>query len=133
MSYRENLYKNALKIIEQIYQQSKYDPSVDLYRSFDVMNAVNDPQLDSKEWLVNNLLPFINKKRFWPDTNGELKDILVMGSWYSVIGMILKNHINIPSVTCGRANVTKIMRIQIIVLPSIILTVLTVLYEVCPT
>ena len=94
MSYRENLYKNALKIIEEIYQQSKYDPSEDLYRSFDVMNAVNDLQLESKEWLVHNLLPFINKERFWPDTDGKLNDILVMDSWYGTVGIILKNHIS---------------------------------------
>ena len=30
MNYKELLYKNALKEIEEIYTQSKYDPDVDL-------------------------------------------------------------------------------------------------------
>ena len=42
MMLKENLYKNALSIIEEIYVKSKYDPDVDLYRSCDIMNAIND-------------------------------------------------------------------------------------------
>ena len=36
MNLRENIYKNALKALELIYRESKYNPEVDLYRSFDV-------------------------------------------------------------------------------------------------
>lgn len=85
MSYREEIYKNALKQIEKIYIKSKYDPKTDLYRSFDIMNSVNDGQFESKEWLVKNLTPFINQ--------AERRSIAVLGSWYGLVGMILRHHI----------------------------------------
>lgn len=90
MTLKENLYNNALKIIEEIYNQSKYDKSVDLYRSYDIINATNDAQIASKEWLVNNLVPFLNEKYL----TFELRDILVQGAWYGITGMFLREHIN---------------------------------------
>jgi|SaaInl85LU_5_DNA_1037374.scaffolds.fasta_scaffold47374_2 hypothetical protein len=86
MNYKEHLYKNALKIIEFIYTDSKYNPNVDLYRSFDIINSVNDAQLNSKEWLVEKLLPFLS--------DYKLRDIIIMGSWYGITGMLLKNHLD---------------------------------------
>ena len=94
MSYKEHLYKNALTEIEKIYTRSKYDPNEDLYRSYDIMNSVNDAQLNSKEWLVENLLPFLTNKKYLQDTDGNLNDILIMGSWYGVTGIILKDYLN---------------------------------------
>jgi hypothetical protein len=85
MSYREEVYKNALAQIEKIYIKSKYDPNVDLYRSFDIMNSLNDSQFESKEWLVKNLEPFINYL--------GLHNIAVLGSWYGLTGIILRHHI----------------------------------------
>lgn len=85
MSYREEVYKNALKQIEKIYTKSKHDPHTDLYRSFDIMNSVNDSQFASKEWLVKSLEPFIN--------HAELRNIAVLGSWYGLVGIILRHHI----------------------------------------
>lgn len=85
MSYREEIYKNALQQIEKIYTKSKYDPHTDLYRSFDIMNSVNDSQFASKEWLVKNLEPFIN--------HAELRNVAVLGSWYGLVGIILRQHI----------------------------------------
>lgn len=86
MNYKEHLYKNALRTIEHIYTDSKYNPDTDLYRSFDILNSVNDAQLHSKEWLVENLLPFLE--------DYELSDVIIMGSWYGITGMILKNHLD---------------------------------------
>lgn len=86
MSYHEEIYKNALAQIEKIYIESKYDPRTDLYRSFDIINSVNDSQFASKEWLVKNLEPFIN--------HTELRNVAVLGSWYGLVGMILRHHIS---------------------------------------
>lgn len=86
MSYREEIYKNALKQIEKIYIDSKYNPNVDLYRSFDILNSVSDGQFASKEWLVENLKPFIN--------HFELRNIAVLGGWYGLTGIILRQYIS---------------------------------------
>ena len=86
MSYREEIYKNALKQVEKIYIDSKYNPKTDLYRSLDIMHSVSDGQFASKEWLVKNLEPFIN--------HYELRDVAVLGSWYGLVGMILRHHIS---------------------------------------
>ena len=59
MNYRARIYNNALREIEQIYTTSQYDKNVDLYRSYDIMNAINDTQWTSKQWLVDTLVPFL--------------------------------------------------------------------------
>jgi hypothetical protein len=94
MSYKEHLYRNALSVIEKIYEESKYNPDVDLYRSFDIINSVNDAQIKSKEWLVNNLINYISPE-FLKDVLWEynLRDVIVLGSWYGVTGMLLREHI----------------------------------------
>lgn len=86
MNYKEHLYKNALSQVEKIYKESKYNPDVDLYRSFDIINSVNDNQISSKEWLVENLLPFVSQS--------ELYNIAILGSWYGLLGIILRHHIS---------------------------------------
>jgi hypothetical protein len=93
MSCKELIYKNALTTIEDIYNESKYNKDVDLYRSYDIINAVNGPQIDSKQWLVNTLVPFLIPKYLYFD----LKDVLVLGAWYGVTGLLLREHID-PSV-----------------------------------
>ena len=90
MNYKELIYKNALRAIEDIYEQSKYDKNVDLYRSFDIMNAINDAQLESKQWLVDNLLRYLDKKY----TYFDVRDILVLGAWYGVTGLLLREHLD---------------------------------------
>lgn len=90
MNYKEIIYKNALKEIEKIYIESKYDRSVDLYRSFDIMNSINDAQMDSKEWLVSELSKYLNDDYLVE----PLRDIMVMGSWYGLTGILLRNYIS---------------------------------------
>ena len=87
MNYKENVYRIALQQIEKIYQDSKYDPNIDLYRSFDIINSVNDNQFASKEWLVNELSPYIQKDK-------HLYNIAILGSWYGLLGIILRHHIS---------------------------------------
>jgi len=90
MKLKEDLYKNALSAIEDIYNESKYNKDVDLYRSYDIINAVNDPQIQSKQWLVDNLVPFLVKKYLYFD----LKDVLILGAWYGITGLLLREHID---------------------------------------
>jgi hypothetical protein len=91
MSYLETLYKNALKTVEEIYVESKYNPKVDLYRSLDIMTAVNPSQTTSKQWLVENLKEFVNDETFLRD--GPIEHVLVMGAWYGIAGLLMKEHL----------------------------------------
>lgn len=90
MTYKEEVYKNSLEIIRQIYEESKYNPDSDLYRSLDIITATNDAQLASKEWLVNTLTDYLNPKYL----TFPLRDVLVMGSWYGLTGVVLRQHIS---------------------------------------
>jgi hypothetical protein len=96
MNYREATYKNALQTIERLYKESMYNPDKDLYRSCDILNSINDNQFASKEWLVDRLVPFINKEK--------TKNIAILGGWYGLTGVILRHRIspdiNIYSVDC---------------------------------
>ena len=90
MNYKELIYKAALDSIEEIYNESKYNKDVDLYRSYDIINAVNSAQVQSKEWLVNKLKPFLNEEHL-PD---GLRDVIVMGAWYGITGLLLREYID---------------------------------------
>jgi hypothetical protein len=90
MNYKELIYKNALCEIERIYHDSKYNPNTDLYRSLDLITATNDAQIASKEWLVNTLVDYLNPKYL----TFELRDVLIMGGWYGLTGMILRQQID---------------------------------------
>lgn len=87
MSYKVDLYKNGLKAIEKIYEKSKYDPDVDLYRSFDIINSLNENQMNSKEWLVDCLEPFLS-------TIPNLYNIAVLGSWYGLLSAMLRQKVS---------------------------------------
>lgn len=90
MNYREQLYHNALFAIEDIYRQSQYNKDVDLYRIYDIVNSTNEAQIKSKQWLVDNLAPFINRKYIAKD----LTKILILGGWYGVTGILLREHVD---------------------------------------
>ena len=87
MNYKTELYKNSLKAIEKIYTQSKYDPNIDLFRSFDIINSVNDNQMASKEHLTEAIVPILSDIK-------NLKDIAILGSWYGLLGAMLRQHLN---------------------------------------
>lgn len=87
MSYKEDLYKNCLKVIEKLYKDSKYDSKVDLFRSFDIINSVNTNQMTSKEHLTNALVPELSNIK-------NLKHIAILGSWYGLLGIMLRQHIS---------------------------------------
>ena len=87
MNYKTELYKNSLKAIEKIYTQSKWDPNVDLFRSFDIINSVNDNQMASKEHLTKAIIPILNDIK-------NLKHIAILGSWYGLLGVMLRQHLD---------------------------------------
>jgi len=82
MSYKEFIYKKALDVVLEIYQRSRYNKEVDLYRIVDIINSVNENQFKSKEWLVRESLSFIKNK----------EHILIAGSWYGLLGSMLKEN-----------------------------------------
>jgi len=84
MSYKEKLYKNALEAVKELYELSKYETDIDLYRSIDIINSVKESQIESKEWLVETLLPFIDNP----------KRICIVGSWYGLISAMLNQHLS---------------------------------------
>ena len=90
MNYREQIYKAALSNIEKIYFHSQYSEHVDLYRIYDVINSTNEAQIKSKEWLTQELA-LVLKTDY---ASSYLKNILVMGSWYGVLGILLREHIS---------------------------------------
>ena len=87
MNYKIKLYRNSLKAIEKIYTQSKWDPNVDLFRSFDIINSVNDNQMASKEHLTEAIIPILNDIK-------NLKHIAILGSWYGLLGVMLRQHLD---------------------------------------
>jgi len=87
MNYKEVLYEHALQAIDEIYKRSQYDPDEDLYRSFDIINSVNKNQIASKEWLIENLVPFLHD---------DIKKVCVMGGWYGLSALMLAQHTNVP-------------------------------------
>ena len=87
MNYKIELYKNALKAIEKIYTQSKYDLNIDLFRSFDIINSVNDNQIASKEHLTKAIIPILNDIK-------NLKHIAILGSWYGLLGVMLRQNLD---------------------------------------
>lgn len=90
MSYKENIYRNALEAVALIYHKSKYNDDVDLYRSIDIINSLNHNQMKSKEWLIECLLPFIKTNRL----KRGIRKIAIVGSWYGLLGIMLRQHIS---------------------------------------
>jgi hypothetical protein len=91
MNYREQIYKNALRAIENIYRESQYSEEVDLYRSYDIMNSINESQMSSKQWLVENIIKFLKPENL---RDGPIRDVIVLGGWYGITGMLLRQHLN---------------------------------------
>jgi hypothetical protein len=91
MNYKECLYDDALKLIDKIYRESMYHEDIDLFRIPDIINAVNKNQIQSKEWLINEIKPFL------PST---IENIYIAGAWYGVLGIMLRQIIdNKPLIT----------------------------------
>lgn len=82
----EQIYKNALEIIRNIYEESKYDKTVDLYRSIDLINSLSKYQIESKKLLVEQLVPFLNVEK--------IHNIAILGGWYGITSILLRDYIS---------------------------------------
>lgn len=91
MTYLETIYSNALSVCDEIYRDSQYNEAMDLYRICDVINSVNKAQIKGKQWLVDTLVPFLTEEQF---RSCPLKDIIILGSWYGLNGMLLRQKID---------------------------------------
>ena len=90
MNYKTKLYKNGLNAIENIYKRSMHNPDVDLFRSFDIINSLNDNQMASKEHLTEAIVPIINGMK---KSKHSPLHIAILGSWYGLLGVMLRQHI----------------------------------------
>lgn len=89
MNLKEDIYKIALDCVLDVYNRSKADPkSVDFFRIHDIINSVNSNQMANKQWLVDNLEPFLKPNM----------KILIAGSWYGLLARMI-NEINIDGLT----------------------------------
>ena len=63
-----------------------HNPDVDLFRSFDIINSLNDNQIASKEHLTKAIVPILSDIK-------NLKNIAILGSWYGLLGVMLRQHL----------------------------------------
>ena len=75
-SFFEN---KILPLLRFIYDDSKYNGTYDFYRIKDILDQYSSGQLRSKEWLVDQLKPWIS----------EEKTIVVCGGWYGLMSHML--------------------------------------------
>jgi hypothetical protein len=64
-----------------------YNSDVDLFRSFDIINSLNDNQIASKEHLTKAIISILSEIK-------NLKNIAILGSWYGLLGVMLRQHLN---------------------------------------
>lgn len=79
----ETLIK-AMDHIVDIYDMSKYDSEVDLYRIRDVANSFVTDQISSKEWLVDEVMKFREDFKLYGYS------FLIAGGWYGLLGHLFK-------------------------------------------
>jgi hypothetical protein len=90
MTYKIDLYRNALTIIENIYKESMHNSDVDLYRSFDILQSISENQIRNKEWCAKVIEPYL--ARF--QRKKSKTHVLIMGSWYGLLSQILIEQVN---------------------------------------
>jgi len=103
-----------MDLIFDIYEKSKYDPSVDFFRIRDIANSLLYPQLKSKQWAVEEFLKVKQNEKeeglFWGNyyektlyTENDYyvtpfvddkSDFIVMGGWYGLLANLLTPHVN---------------------------------------
>lgn len=81
MKSNDYIFSAALEAIDGIYEKSK-NPNktgVDFFRIKDIINSVNENQLTGKQWLAEELIPFLNKD----------DKIFIAGPWYGLAALMI--------------------------------------------
>ena len=83
----EIILKRILSEIETIYNESLYSPNNDLYRITDLIHSIDDNQIISKTWLVDELHKVYHQIAI---SREETPHIIVGGGWYGLLAYLLK-------------------------------------------
>ena len=78
--YNSKILYNALKLSEEIYDESQYGVD-DLYRIKDLSNALDNNHWQSKTWLADKLCELYNH---------DCGKILIVGGWYGLTAYLLR-------------------------------------------
>lgn len=78
--YNSKILYNALKLSEEIYNESQYGVD-DLYRIKDISHCLDENHWDSKWWLAKELYDLYNH---------DSGKILIVGGWYGLMAFILR-------------------------------------------
>ena len=79
-SIDETVYAPVISRINDLWEWSKYDNTIDLYEIETLLNFIDPKQIECKLHLVENLIPFI------PD---QVIKIIVAGGWYGLLPHLL--------------------------------------------
>jgi hypothetical protein len=82
---KQETLTRAFEVIMQIYDNSMYDSDTDLFRIKDVANAFVGGQLQSKEWLVDEVLKFRDSENLHSGYS-----FFIIGGWYGVLAQMFK-------------------------------------------
>lgn len=74
------LYKIVFELSKKYIKSARTNPDVDLFRVTDIYDAVGPNQCISKQWLVEEALPYIK----------EDDKILIQGSWYGILSYFMR-------------------------------------------
>lgn len=79
-SIDETVYAPVFSFINELWEWSKYDNTIDLYEIETYLNFLDPKQIECKLHLVENLLPFVPAQVF---------KIIVGGGWYGLLPHLL--------------------------------------------
>ena len=69
----------VLPLLSFLYTDTMYGKNFDYYRIKDILDQYDPKQIECKQWVVDELLPFINKE----------DEIAVIGGWYGLMSHML--------------------------------------------
>jgi len=73
----------VLPLLSFLYTDTMYGKNFDYYRIKDILDQYDPKQIECKQWVVDELLPFINKE----------DEIAVIGGWYGLMSHMLAESI----------------------------------------
>lgn len=73
------LFDKTMDIFRLIYDRSRFSDRYDLFRMKDICDSFSKGQVQSKEWLVEKVLPYVEDYH---------QSILIIGGWYGLLSHI---------------------------------------------